>query len=137
MVGVSRLVLYRREHAVVLKARGKGIELWTLRYGDEVRNPRDIFDDLEERERDPKLLRVISELIQERKAPWSAEMVRDPVQERLSDLINEKKRGAARRPAAKPEAEEAPSNVVNIMDALRRSVAAESKTNKPRSPKGR
>ena len=137
MVGASRLVLYRREHAVVLKARGKGIELWTLRYGDEVRDPRDIFDDLEDRERDPELLRLICELIQERKAPWSAEMVHDPVQERLSDLINERKRGAARRPAAKAEPEAAPSNVVNIMDALRRSVAAESKTKKPHSPKGR
>jgi DNA end-binding protein Ku len=137
MVGVSRLVLYRREHAVVLKARGKGIELWTLRYGDEVRDARDIFDKLEDRDRDPELLRLISELIEERKAPWSAEMVRDPVQERLSELINEKKRGATRRPAAKPEPEEAPSNVVNIMDALRRSVAAESKTKPPRSPKGR
>ncbi len=93
MVGVSRLVLYRREHAVVLKPRGKGIELWTLRYGDEVRDPSDIFDGLEDGERDPELLRLISELIQERKKPWSAEMVRDPIQERLSDLINEKKRG--------------------------------------------
>ncbi len=137
MVGVSRLVLYRREHAVVLKPRDKGIELWTLRYGDEVRDPSDIFDGLEDGERDPELLRLISELIQERKRPWSAEMVRDPIQERLSDLINEKKRGSTRRPAAKAEPEEAPSNVVNIMDALRRSVAAESKANKPRSPKGR
>ncbi len=40
MVGVSRLVLNRRERAVLLKARDKGIELWTLRFGDEVRDPR-------------------------------------------------------------------------------------------------
>lgn len=136
-VGVSRLVLYRREHAVVLKARDKGIALWTLRYGDEVRDPPDIFDTPEDRERDPELLRLISEVIQERKTPWSGQMVRDPVQERLSDLVNEKKRGARRRPAARAEPEEAPSNVVNIMDALRRSVAAESGVKKPRSPKDR
>jgi DNA end-binding protein Ku len=137
-VGVSRLVLYRREHAVVLKARDKGIELWTLRYGGEVRDPTDMFGGLEDGERDPELLRLISEVIQERKASWSPKMVRDPIQERLSDLINEKKRGATRRPAAKSESDEAPSNVVNIMDALRRSVAAESKAKKPpRSPKGR
>ena len=34
---VSRLVLYQREHAVALMPRGRGIVLWTLRYGDEVR----------------------------------------------------------------------------------------------------
>ena len=45
-VGISRLVLYRRERAVMLEPRGKGIVLWTLRYGDEVRDPDDYFDDI-------------------------------------------------------------------------------------------
>ena len=40
---VSRLVLYRREHAVALMPRGRGIVLWTLRYGDEVRPADDCF----------------------------------------------------------------------------------------------
>jgi DNA end-binding protein Ku len=40
---VSRLVLYRREHAVALTPRDRGIVLWTLRYGDEVRPPDDYF----------------------------------------------------------------------------------------------
>src|ERR1700761_1038126 len=43
MVGISRLVLYRRERAVMLVPRDKGIVLWTLRYGDEVRDPKDYF----------------------------------------------------------------------------------------------
>ena len=38
MVGISRLVISRRERAVMLEPRGKGIVLWTLRYGDEVRD---------------------------------------------------------------------------------------------------
>ena len=42
-VGISRLVLYRRERAVMLEPRGKGIVLWTLRYGDEVREAEDYF----------------------------------------------------------------------------------------------
>ena len=40
---MSRLVLYRREHAVALVPRGRGIVLWTLRYGDEVRPAEDYF----------------------------------------------------------------------------------------------
>ena len=130
-IGVSRLVLHRRERAVLLKARDKGIELWTLRYGDEVRDPRDIFGSLREVDLNPDLLRLVSELIAERKKSWAPDMVRDPVQERLLDIISEKKKGAPARPRAKDEGAPAPSNVVNIMDALRRSVAAEAKSKNP------
>lgn len=44
MVGISRLVISRRERAVMLEPRGKGIVLWTLRYGDEVRNEEAYFE---------------------------------------------------------------------------------------------
>jgi DNA end-binding protein Ku len=129
MAGVARLVLHRRERAVLLKPRDNGIELWTLRYGEEVRSPRDIFAALGEAKPEPKLLELISELIEKRKKPWSPDLVRDKVQERLVEIIEEKKKSV--RPARrKPEAAEAagsPSNVINIMDALRRSVAAETK----------
>jgi DNA end-binding protein Ku len=131
MVGVSRLVLNRRERAVLLKARDKGIELWTLRFGDEVRDARDVFGADREGKLDPHLLKLVSQLIEERKKPWSLDMVRDPVQERLADIINEKKKGAPKRAKAKAKPDTPPSNVINIMDALRRSVAAEAKSKKP------
>ncbi len=127
MVGVSRVVLNRRERAVLLKARDKGIELWALRFGDEVRDPHEVFGAEREAKLDPALLKLVSRLIEERKKPWSPEMVRDPVQERLTDIINEKKKGAPRA-KAKVEPAPAPSNVINIMDALRRSVAAEGRS---------
>ena len=129
MAGVSRLVLHRRERAVLLKPRDDGIELWTLRYGEEVRSPREIFATVGEAKPDPKLLELVSELIEKRKKPWSSDLVRDPVQDRLVELIDDKKknvRSARRKPEA-AEAADTPSNVINIMDALRRSVAADTK----------
>ncbi len=130
-VGVSRLVLNRRERAVLLKPRENGIELWTLRYGEEVRDPRDIFPAGRDGAKlNPDLLGLVSQLIEERKKHWSGEMVRDPVQERLIDLIEEKKKGRPVKKKAELEQEPAASNVVNIMDALRRSVAAEAKSKK-------
>lgn len=138
MTGVSRLVLNRRERAVLLKPRGEGLELWTLRYGNEVRDPRDVFASIREMDLDPALLNLVSQLIDERKKSWSPDMVRDPVQERLLDLIEEKRKGETHRVRREPEPEGAASNVVNIMDALRRSVAAEAGAKKkPPSRRGR
>ena len=131
MLGVSRLVLHRRERAVILSARDRGLVLWTLRYGDEVRDPHDLFAGGNEGRLEPELLDLVAKLIEDRKAPWSPEMVRDPVQERLSDIINEKKKGLPRKATSPAGAREAPTNVVNIMDALRRSIAAGSNARKP------
>ncbi len=75
-------------------------------------------------------MRLIGDLIKSRKKDWSPEMVADPVQAQLLDIIAAKKKGA-KKVKAKPKAEvetEAPSNVINIMDALKRSVAGAKKT---------
>jgi DNA end-binding protein Ku len=134
MVGISRLVLHRRERAVLLRARDNGIELWTLRYGADMRDPSAVFGGIRETKPNPALLDLVSQLIEERKKSWSPEMVHDPVQERLVEIINGKRKNV--RPAPrKAESGATAANVVNIMDALRRSVAAEAKgkKSKPRS----
>jgi DNA end-binding protein Ku len=125
-VGIARLVLYRRERAVMLEPRGKGIVVWTLRYGDEVRDAADYFAGIEAQKPDPALMRLVKRLIDERKQSWSPEMATDPVQEKLLDLISARKKG--RKPGTKPAAKPPPTgNVVSIMDALKRSLAAEKK----------
>lgn len=123
-VGIARLVLYWRERTVMLKPRGKGIVVWTLRYGDEVRDAADYFRADDSGKPDPKLLALVKRLIKEREQPWRADMASDPVQDKLLELIASKKK--RRRPA--PKSKDAPAqktNVVSIMDALKRSLAAE------------
>ncbi len=126
-VGLSRLVLHRRERPVLLKARDNGIELWTLRYRAEVRDPGEAFAAISEAKPDPAFLDLITQVIEERRKPWSPDMVCDPVQERLLQMISDKKSAWP----ARPESAKAPQptgNVINIMDALRRSVSAEAKS---------
>jgi DNA end-binding protein Ku len=130
MVGISRLVLYRRERAVMLEPRDRGIVLWTLRYGDEVRDPSIYFGELKSGKADSKLMPLVAALIDERIKEWDPAMVRDTVQERLLDIISSKKKGKP-APQAK-ELKERPSNVVNIMDALRKSIASDGKPKKRR-----
>src|SRR5260370_13442071 len=68
-VGISRLVLYRREHAVMLKPRDRGIVLWTLRYGDEVRDPELYFGDIKTQKIDSKLMSLVTTLIDDPTQP--------------------------------------------------------------------
>jgi DNA end-binding protein Ku len=125
VVGVSRLVLFRRERAVMLEPRDNGLILWTLRYGDEVRSAEECFGNIEDGECDPELLGLVSTLIKERSGAWSPELAADPIRDRLLDVIESKKKHRP-PPRAKAQAAEAPpKNVINIMDALRRSIARE------------
>ncbi|MBL8563275.1 MAG: Ku protein [Gemmobacter sp.] len=123
-VGIARLVLYRRERAVMLAPRGKGIVVWTLRYGDEVRDEADYFAGIAAEKPEAALMKLIKQLIHDRKQPWSPEMVADPVQDRLLDIIAAKKKGR-KRPAKAKAAPKSGGNVVSIMDALKKSLAAE------------
>ena len=125
-VGISRLVLYRRERAVMLEPRGKGIVLWTLRYGDEVRDEKDYFSGLDKEKLEAKALSLVKALIKERTKKWDPKMADDPVQDRLLDIIAAKKKGR-KRPAKRKAPPPTAGNVVNIMDALRRSIKAEGK----------
>jgi DNA end-binding protein Ku len=119
-VGISRLVLYRRERAVMLEPRGKGMVLWTLRYGDEVRDEDEYFKGLDEKP-NPKMLGMVTKLIDARTKPWSPAMVADSVQARLLDIIKAKQKGAPKKKPPAPATEQ-PSNVIDIMDALKRSL---------------
>jgi len=128
-MGISRLVLSRRERAVLLQPRDKGIVLWTLRYGDEVRDAKDVFGGLEDKKVESRLVSLIESLIEDLTKPWDPEMVRDPVQERLKEII-ESKQKKRKKPAQRKKTEEDPEpagNVVSIMDALKRSISEEKK----------
>lgn len=132
VVGISKLVIGRRERAVVLEPREDGIVLWTLRFGDEVRPEDSYFEDIES-EADPDLIPLVQKLIEQKTARWSPEMVSDPIQESLLKLIAEKKKALKPKKSAKGKKTEdaAPrSNVINIMDALKKSVATELKNRK-------
>lgn len=129
-VGIARLVLYRRERAVMLEPRGKGIILWSLRYGDEVREAEEYFSGIDDAAPEPKVMRLVGSLIDERTCDWSPSMVTDPVQKRLKSIIAAKKReqkapAAESKGKAAQKPDDTPDNVVSIMEALRKSLDAE------------
>ncbi|MDI5929500.1 non-homologous end joining protein Ku [Rhizobium leguminosarum] len=134
VLGISRVVIGRRERAVVLEPRDEGIVVWTLRFGDEVRPEDEYFQGIE-KGADTSTVAAITKMIKPRMDEWSPSMVSDPIQESLLKLIATKKKalkpsksskgaGGKRGDAAKP------SNVINIMDALKKSVEADLKGRK-------
>ncbi|QCI68498.1 Ku protein [Phreatobacter stygius] len=133
MVGISRLVLYRRERAVMLEPRDSGIVLWTLRYGDEVRDDKDYFAGIRTAKPDTALMGMIKKVIAQRTADWDPGMVKDPIQDQLLQLIRSKKKPkrAKAGTAAVSSAAERPGNVVNLFDALKKSLQSE-RTSAPR-----
>lgn len=131
VIGVSKLVVGRRERAVVLEPRDNGLILWTLRFGDEVRLENAYFAGIKD-EADDDALPLVREIIKQKTKAWSPNMVSDPIQEALLALIDEKKKSL--KPVKKAKSAKAddarPSNVVNIMDALRKSIERDEKRKK-------
>ena len=125
VVGISRLVLGNRERAVMLQPWDKGIVLWTLRYGDEVREEDEYWNAVENGKPDTKMLSMVEQIIEDRTVAWSDSMVKDPVQAKLLDIIKAKQSPKRKSKAANEEDQDkpdAPSNVIDLMAALKKSL---------------
>ncbi|SIQ86316.1 DNA end-binding protein Ku [Rhizobium sp. RU20A] len=132
VVGISRLVLGRRERAIVLEPRGEGIVVWALRFGDEVRPESEYFEGIDAASNE-KAVSALATVIKKRMKDWSPEMAADPIQESLLKLIARKKKAnkTSRAKTSKSAGKSAEkSNVIDIMDALKKSVAKELKSRK-------
>ena len=121
VVGLGRVVLYRRERIVMLEPRGKGIAARTLRYGYEVRDDADYFDDIGEVKVDRDMLELAEHIIDRKLAHFDPAKFEDRYQNALVELIKAK---TGHHPMPKTEAPK-PSNVINLMDALKKSIAVE------------
>jgi len=121
LVGIARVVRYRRERLVMLSPRGKGIVATTLRYNNEVREARDYFDDIPAVKISKDMLDLAKHILKTKKAEFDPSKFEDRYESALKQLIAAKQAGKKPPTAPAPQ----PTNVVNLMDALRRSVQAE------------
>ncbi|KQZ50161.1 Ku protein [Rhizobium sp. Root149] len=122
MVGIARLVMYRRERAVMLVPDGKGIIVWTLRYGDEVRDADAYYQLAQPGKSDAQHLSLIKKLIGERIEKWDPAMADDPVQDKLLDIIKRRKKSKKTRATPSKSGAKRSDNVVDIMSALKKSL---------------
>jgi DNA end-binding protein Ku len=96
---IPRVVLYHRERAVLLEPRDKGMLLWTLRYGDEVRDAKDYVGGMRNKRADRKEKKLVSELIRQYTKPCSPSLTTNPVQKELISAREQAARGRAKESA--------------------------------------
>ena len=133
MVAIGKVVFTSREHVIALEARGKGLLGVTLRYPYEVRKEEEYFDDIPDEKLPKDMLDLAKHIVDSKKAEWKPERFEDQYEDALKELLKKKQSGQ------KIEAprEREPSKVVNLMDALRRSVETERGGGERRKPASR
>lgn len=130
LAGLARVVVYRRERLLLLRPRGKGLLATTLRYKNEVRNEADYFDDIEDTKVPADMLKLATHILETKKGKFDPSKFEDRYETALMDLIKAKRAGKKPITVAEPK----PSNVINLMDALRRSAKAENSKPERRKP---
>ena len=121
-VALGRVVLSTREHVIALEPRGRGLMGTLLRYPYEVRKKSDYFDDIPEIKIDKEMLDLAKHIVQQKSGNFDPARFEDRYEKGLRELIERK--AAGETIAAAPKEVQAP-NVINLMDALKRSLAAE------------
>jgi DNA end-binding protein Ku len=118
MVGLARVVLFRRERILMLQPRGKGIVATSLHYANEVNAAANYFEEIPDLNIPKQMLDLAKHIIEKMTGKFEPEQFQDRYENALIELIRSKQQGATIK--AKPVQRQ--TNVINLMDALRRSV---------------
>src|SRR5689334_17917838 len=135
-VAIGRVVLTNREHIIALEPMEKGLVGTLLRYPYEVRSEAEYFDEIQDVKVTKDMLDLAKHIVNQKSGNFEPDKFEDHYETALVDLINQKRAGKPIAPKERPRGE----NVVDLMEALRRSVgggAAETKSPKKPAKKSR
>ena len=133
-VAIGRVVLTNREHIIALEPLGKGLMGTLLRYPYEVRSETEYFGDIQDVKITKDMLDLARHIVEQKSASFDPEEFEDHYEAALIDLINKKRAGI--RITAKAPAKTG-DNVINLMDALKRSLASEKQSAPAAKAKGK
>lgn len=121
MVAIGTVMFTSREHIIALEARGKGLLGVTLRYPYELRDEAEYFDEIPDEKVPKDMLELATHIVGTKAARFEPEKFQDHYENALTELLKKKQSGQKIARVAGQE----PTRVINLMDALRRSVKAE------------
>ena len=121
MVALAKVVFTSREHVIAIEARGKGMMGVTLRYPYEVRKESDFFDDIADEKVPKDMLELAMHIVDTKRGHFEPQKFEDRYEDALKALLKKKQSGEK----IEVQSERPPAKVINLMDALRRSVETE------------
>jgi DNA end-binding protein Ku len=131
LVALGRIVLAKRERVIALEPYDKGLIGTTLHYPSEVRDAKNYFGDIPELMPAPELLRLAEQILDSKLAAFDPSAFRDRYEEALMTHLKAKQAGMAPQPK---QSWAVPRRAINLMEALRRSIAADQKAEAPHRP---
>lgn len=134
MAGLGRVVMARRERLLLLEPLDDGLVGTTLHTND-VRDAGAVFDDIPKIHYPKEMKDLAAHIIDSKTTHFDPKLFEDRYENAVADLVKSKQTGHNLQTPSSSK----PSNVVNLMDALKRSIAAEKTAsparNKPTSDK--
>ena len=122
LVALGRVVLAKRERVIMLEPWDKGLTGTTLRYPYEIREAREYFDDIPKVGLEPGMLKLAEQILRSKTTDFDPSQFVDRYEEAVIEMLKKKQAGL---PVSRERATPRPQNAVNIMEALRRSLAQE------------
>jgi DNA end-binding protein Ku len=120
-VALGRVVLTSREHVIALEPRDMGLVGMLLRYPYELVDAKEIFADVPDIKIPNDMLALAEHIVKMKSGHFHPEQFEDQYENALKELIRKKQKGER----IEPQRLTRPTNVINLMDALRRSMETE------------
>jgi len=133
VVALARVVIAKRERVIMLQPWDKGLVGTTLRYPYEIKDAKGYFDELPDVKIAPDMLKLAEHIVDSKEADFDPSDFVDHYEEAVVDMLKKKQAGVA---MPKGKASEPPRNVINLMDALKKSIGADTKP-RPAAKKGK
>jgi len=127
-IALGRVVMHTRERLLAIEPRGKGLIAWSLRSYDEVRDPADLFDDIPAKKADASMIAIARKIIEQQDGPFEPQAFKDRYEDALRALIKRKEKGGKAKVSAAPPED---TNVVDLMEALRKSLGGRAPAKAP------
>jgi len=131
VVGLGRVVLSSRERPILLEPMGLGLRGVTLRFNHEVREAAEYFSDIPKMDLPKEMLKLAEHIIQTKGGDFDPAVLEDHYRNAMLQTLRNKQPLQSVKQAASPVTPTR-ENVISIMDALRRSIAAEKPKARPR-----
>jgi DNA end-binding protein Ku len=133
MAALARVVLAKRERVIMLQPWDKGLMGTTLRYPYEIRDSKEYFDDIPNVKVAPDMLKLAEHILESKEADFDPSQFTDHYEDAVVEMLKKKQAGI---PAPRERSAARPHNVVNLIDALKRSIV-EAKRGSAALKKGR